>query len=506
MSGLRLLFFSLIIGIAPWKIAIAEKVNEDSLAVVIEQYKGGHYRTALEVSGRLSNRALSAAERASLNYWSGLSHNKLQEYAPAAKDLRMAQEKGSVMKDLHYEEGQAHFALKSDSDATTAFQRSVDRGYLVWPSQYYLAYISQRKGDLTEAVSRYQKIIDDSHAPVDLKQSSYFQLGEIAFQSEKKEESLSFFKQAVELLPESALAKTISSKYFPSASGPFGAGISQALRYDSNVVLESDSGSVEVSGKNSSISKTTAIFLKLIGSDDFFITPTSVLNFDWHARRSESRVVQNDSLYLAMISPIGKSHSLGSLRSTLTIEPEVGYLLRNWDLSGLRFYQRHWAIGLAESVNFLQKEPTTLRFRFKQLTSSDLGYSANIPSFHVGQGLIFSEHLSTQMTLGSEFQLAQNSTHNLLTHRISVAMAAKELFSDVSALPSVTLSSIDTRNQQSTRGTETLVNILVPFSKRIFSSLNMTLSYEFLRRISKDKENYTYAKHVLGLQLDWNLY
>lgn len=113
--------------------------------------------------------------------------------------------------------------------------------------------------------------------------------------------------------------------------------------------------------------------------------------------------------------------------------------------------------------------------------------------------------LQASFSLTAELQKATSATNDLNTYRLTNAVAVPDVWNGIRATPSLTISAIDTRNQSSTRGTETLVEPALGFGRSWPSGLALSLDYGFTKRYSRDKENYSYSKHTLGLGLTYSL-
>mgnify|MGYP003348404369 FL=1 len=170
-----LLFLALSPVVASAKIS---STDQKSLAEAFGLFRKGAYPSAIEKaeSIRTSDRETLAATE----YFLATVHAKMQSFDKAAEFYEKAAANGSKVESIHYEYGQALFALQKMKEAEQEFRRSIAEKFKVGASAYYIAYIRSLLDDKAGARDFYNKITKLQNDPDRVKQSSLLQIAELA--------------------------------------------------------------------------------------------------------------------------------------------------------------------------------------------------------------------------------------------------------------------------------------------------------------------------------------
>jgi Flp pilus assembly protein TadD len=129
----------LMLAVCLWSATALAATPEDKAAL---EKAFGLYQTGAYAQSAAALEKISPSDRetqATVAYFKGLNHAKLQEFSKAAKSFREAISLGEKAKEIHYELGQVLYADQMLDEASSEFRKSIVNEYKVAASAYYIA-------------------------------------------------------------------------------------------------------------------------------------------------------------------------------------------------------------------------------------------------------------------------------------------------------------------------------------------------------------------------------
>lgn len=522
--------------------AASSPAQQQALNAFMSKFQQGAYAQALQVYDQLP--AVLKSDTALL-YWSGVAQNKLQNYDGAIERLSKAvlQDTKTDFKDASFLLGQSQYANQNFPAAKTSFERSARLGYKPAASTYYLGTIESATNQPAKAIPLFKKVQALPDATTDMKQAAEYQISEIYFNAGTKMASKSqlekarqkkYFKETI--IPAYERSKSIDDSsplvaqidnrieqskkligegtHVPrTASGaakPLYSGVvvvTQDIKYDTNIVNQSDNKTVKVSNTASWLSKTS-IFAKYerVFRNWFAATPEVAGDMTWHFRRGNVAVIQNDSVTLTPAMRFRLDHKVGGEPAAGIAEYEFNVTLRDYEGVGKqRFNSYYHNIVLGERVELLPWGATILKPSFKFSINRLVSLNYLAPKVSLTQNFKIYSFLYV-LSGAWELQRAKSTANDQRKYDWNNSFTVPRLWRGLSTTVSANLSWTDTMNNQEARGTEKTfspgLTLSYTFCKEDRCSVNT--NYAFTRNISLDKQNYDYAKHVYGAQFSYN--
>ena len=497
----------------------------------LELFEKGSYTKVLE---SLSSLRETNSVKSTKYYLSALSYNRLQEYDKAIPFFIKAIKAKSVAKDIYYEYGQALYASNELTKARIAFKRSASMRYKKDSSIYYVAHISQILEENKEAKTYYSQLLRSDTAESNLRQVSRFQIGEVLLSmARQNEDSQRLVKQfvlpqmdrAVEEDKESSLAKEIRSrkseiekefgldpnilyngKRIPSKR--WNLSLAQDLSYDSNISLTNDLPSSAASREESFVLKTKVnAGYDFIAKKKFIINPEISMNLKSHTNRDSDTVKSEDSYDISPALNMSFEHKAFNNPASLFFNINYNYNGKyKTALARKAFYSRSTTYTFGEKFKFFTKGDTSLKFKYKDLSSHTSTLFSKTTSFSVDQ-LYLTTNSSIFMFLLSYDSL--DTYNNLKNSTNSTLMRVDYIKPNI--LPKITLHvgasmtfvSYTDENESTIRGTEKTFTPSVKLTKKITKKLKFSVGYNYTKNSSL-REEYNYTKHVTTSSLKYS--
>lgn len=478
-----------------------------------------------------------------IDYWMAVTYIKLQYYDLSIPHFEEAIKYNFSADDLHFEYGKALYALDELHKAYKAFAISAKQKYKLGESLYYVSFILQTLGRYSEALLSYQKIINlNETISVELRQASSLQMADIYYEEVKHHPDvvtyiekvvIPQYQDAIKIDKTTELAKEtwrtiydIKKRYelLPNKmrngriipSKKYLVRFSQAFMANSNVPFEGEADTDRASPKSSLLSDTN--FMTRYRFDvnrRYTLIPSLRISKRHHFESKEEEIVEENQEFYSGGLDYRYEHRLFNLISSFILTYDFGLTRKareaeetNNTNKDILFYSRSHAFSIAEKLRFYQGSDTTFRVKFNHSTSYLNTLHTQTLSFifdhshFFRHGDLFLFYFSYDMidyTNDDEENFASLLFRgdyiltNLYQRKVNLAVGG-------------TLTVVDTKKQQTTRGTETKYGLSFKlYKKYLANKLKVTLSYDWTESYSKDKANYRYRQSVYGLDLSLSL-
>jgi Tfp pilus assembly protein PilF len=460
------------------------------------------------------------------------AHSKMQAFDKALPYFERAERLGSSAPNLYYDYGQALFATQKLREAEAQFRKSIVARFKTAASAYYVGYIRQLLEDRDAAKDFYSRIQRLSSDPEEVKQPALFQLAELEFDHYSKEENkerrlrllqakvLPLYKEArdyakgtpahdqanlkiaeIERELEEITHRMVNGN--PIAKKPYTLRLSQDFAYDSNVITEADGALIQVSDKDSFLSKTALLArYELIWKRTFSFTPELMTSATFHSRRSTPRVFQNDNIVIAPAMRSKWEHWSRGKPATGLMDLEFNLMLRDYEQQHkFPMFTRTWSLTLGERVTWFPTGSTTLKAGIRFTENYNPDRNAYSPSISLQQNVKIAGKYDLQNTISADYMHARNDFNDERNYKVRHNVTLTNLFWKVDVTPSLSVNLKDTMKQRETRGNEVLVNPSLAFSRPLGGGLDSSLEYAFSKNFSRSKELYQYRKHEAKMGL-----
>jgi tetratricopeptide (TPR) repeat protein len=493
-------------------------------------FSQGKYQSTIEELRTIENNHQGNKEILGISaYWKGICYSRLQEFNEAVKSFDIALGLNYAPVDIHYEYGQALFAIEKLSESRLQFRESVKKKFKRGVSLYYIGFISKEMGEINKAFTFYKSInkLSDKEAN-EVRQAAEMQIGDIYLdQTEKRSDAFKTvetfvipqYKKALDVDDKSSLAPIIKEKIAklqrkydlvlfqlrngrPTLVPPYFIRLSQEIGQDTNVTFSPAETTISKSKQSSLFSRTDFIGRYTFYIDDIFsISPELRFNNTYYFNRVPE-IYRNDNYLIAPAVRTAYEHTLWMKPASFLIDYEYGEARRDVNAEEeLVFNSRTHTFMIGERFNYFSGE-SVVRFKYRLLDSYLSDSNSRLMS------LIFEQvkPLSNSFLLfylSYDHMRVENNIFdtNSLTFRTDYIMPRiRDWFT-----PSVGLSmtTTDPINNRSQRGRELLLNPNARISKSFKKNWRMSLKYDFQKNNSNDEDQFAYQKSTFGLELEY---
>lgn len=497
----------------------------------VEMFSQGKYQSTIEELKTLeTNPATKPQTLGFIAYWKGICFSRLQEFTEAVAQFDKSLGHNYAPVDLHYEYGQALFALDKLPEARLQFRESLKRKFKRGVSLYYIGFISKEMGDKNKAYTFLKSInkLDEEEAK-EVRQAAEMQIGDLYLdQVEKRADAFKSvetyvipqYQKALDLDKNSALAPLIQEKIVklqrkydlvlfqlrngrPTLIPPYFLRLAQEFGQDTNVTFSPAETTVSKSKQASGYSKTDFIGRYTFYMEDFFsLSPEFRFNNTYYFNRVPE-IYRNDNYLIAPALRTAYEHTFREKPASFLVDYEYSEAKRDVNAQKkLEFSSRSHTIMIGERLNLFKDGESVIRLRYRMLDSYLNSSDSKLTS------LVF-EHIkplsiSTLLIYASYDRMrVQNEAFNT----DAFTMRGDFIFARVRDwfTPSVGLSltSTDPINNRAARGRELLVNPNARVSKTFKKSWRANLRYDYQKNNSKDQENFAYQKSIYAFELEY---
>lgn len=494
--------------------------SKDVFRPVILDFKLKKYKKALSKLKTIKGKRKIKAKK---NYYQGLCNARLKKFNKAKEYFKKAINLGVDNIDVHYELGQALYAANNIEESQKLFERSVKKKYKVPSSYYYLGYTSQVLELHKKAMGYFSKLYESTNVDKRMRQIGYYQYAnsQLAVNEKNKnikqmlkKEIIPTLKKARLVNKRGGLAKDIKKKISDLTikydldplvmkngkklkKKPWKLDLSQKLKYDSNITLQTDLPTTRVANIDSFIHSTsvTASY-RFIHRRRLLITPKLKYDLSKHTNRDNSAVYQNDSYAFTFTPKFDILHKAFNKPSTLSLEYEYKYSARD-RLAQKKsvFASRYTQYSIGENFSYFKIGPTTIKAKYKKLTSYTGDQDSRTRTLSINQiQILKSRHIMVytfQADIASVSAPA-SSTSNFL-YRIDYIIP--KFWPGYSLNPNLSLAILDPREGEPTRGIEKTITPGLKLTRTINKKFKIVLGYNFQKKYSKDTSNYAYTKN-----------
>ncbi len=467
-----------------------------------------------------------------IHYWQGVSYNRLQEYSKAIEEFDKALQYDYAPQDLHYEYGQALFAVEKLSESRIQFRESLKRKFKRAVSLYYIAYLSKEMGEKKKAFTFYRAIRKlPAEEANEVLQAAEFQIGDIyldqvikhpdAFRA-VEQHVIPQYEAALAVDPQSALAMNIKAKIValqqqydlvlfklrngrPTLIPPHFLRLSQEVGYDTNVTFAPQETTIAKSDQSSLYSKTDVIGRYTFYHKNYLIfAPELRMNYTRYLKR-EKEIYRNDNYLIAPAIRTAYEHSLWKKPASILFDYDFNYSARNVnpEQEKLLFSSRAHTFMLGERFNYFSWGESTIRLRHRLFESFVSASNSQTTSLVFEQVKLLKENIFL-------FYASYDRTRvdNEIFNSDAFTVRGDFIVSRVGntgLVPTIGLglTSTDPINNRGVRGRELLINPSARVSKVFKKNWRGNLKYDYQQNQSKDKSNFAYKKQVYAFELEY---
>lgn len=499
---------------------------ESSLDGAYTSFQKGDYAQAIEEAKKISGDSDGA-----VSFFIANAYAKMQELDKALPYYRKAVAAKNPSPSLHYDFGQALFASRQMKEAEASFKRSIVANFKVGASAYYVAFINQLMENADAARDFYSRVQKMRQDPDKVKQPALYQLAEMerervsadakSDQARARvvyEKALPLYKRARDFESGTATAeqagakvKEIEDAYSaiaarmrngnPMPVKSYTLRLSQDFGYDSNVVTQADQALIEVSNKDSFLTKTSLLAkYQMDFRRTFSVIPELNAVTTLYTRRSTPRVYQNDNISLSPALRTKYEHFSGRKAATALFDIEFNLMLRDYlQAHKFPFYSRYFNLVVGERVNWFATGSTTLKASMKLYESYDPARNFYSPQISLQQNVKIFGTWDLSNTFTADYAHARDDINDEKNYKFRQSATLTKLFERVDVTPGYSVTLKDTMKQKGARGNELLINPSVELARTFLEWIDGSFEYSFSKNLSKAKTQYQYTKHEFRL-------
>ena len=530
---MKILLF-LFLSLPSFGMAANSKNDKKILSDAYVLFRKGAYDAAIEKS--LTIHTSDPKMQATIAFFVASNYSKSQAFDKAIPYYSKALLLNPNIENIHYDFGQAYFAVQNLAEAESHFKKSVERNFKIGASLYYIGFIRGLLDDLVGAEENYNRILALPNDSEKIKQSALYQIADLEYEKAKSLQGkeaqaktlqvkiLPLFEKAKNFElgnPTSVQAgqkiKTIEgeiSEFFqtmqngiPLPRQPFALTISQTMGYDSNVTTQPDDALVEVSNKDSYISTTN-----LLGKYQFnfrrvvSVIPEVSAAYTYHLRRSTPKVYQNDNLVLGPALRTKFEHFSRGNPATFLVDLEFNYMLRDYLAAHqLPFYSRYWNLSAGERLKWFATGSTTVKMSLKLFESYNPSRNSYSPQFSLQQNIKIFKKWDLSNTFTADYLHARDDSNDERNFKLRHSVTFSRLIEKIDVIPSFSVSVKDTLMQKAARGNETMLNPSLAINRELSERVDCGFEYAYTKNYSLAEQTYKYTKHEVKFSLNGSL-
>jgi len=507
------------------------KADPELFKTAVGLYSEGKYKATVTELDRIESRLRKGSHvRGLVYYWKGMSYNKLQEFQLAEKEFKKSISVGYIPQDLNYELGQALFALERMAEAKLRFNESFKRSFKMGTCLYYMAYISKEMGEKENAETLFRDVVrTQDPSEKDVRQAAQMQLADMnLLEAESRPdvfrvveaEIIPQYQGAIEFSPGSPVATraqekivSLQKKYElvlfqlrngrPTLIPPYFLRAAQEVALDSNVTFSPTETTIAKSKQSSLFSKTEFLGRYTFYHKNYFsYAPEFRFNNTYYFNRVPE-IYRNDNYLLSPSLRTAYEHTLFGNPASHLFDFDFTHAERDVnEKQKLEFSFRSFTFMAGEKFKFFPEGETILRTKLR-IFQSYLSPSDSKTFSFVGEQLFALKSFTFMFYSSFDFTRVEADIFdtNAMTLRGDLLLPKyKDWFT-----PSVGLglTVTDPINDRSARGLETLLSPSVRLNRQLMKNWRLNSRLEYHRNNSKDKANFDYKRHLVGVELEY---
>ena len=486
---------------------------------VTQMFVNGKYQDVIKTSQKyIKNKEI----RKELNYMVGLSYNRLGQYDKGANALKLAIGGKFEAPGIYFELGQAQFAMRTYQDAKKSFTLSRKAGYKADASLFYIGSCEELLKNKANALKVFNELAKDPKADADLRKSSWKKIIENELapidadkKATKEEKSKMVEAKVLPLFDQAEGLDDLKAKIQAAyASAPpkqaakkeekwWSLGASQDLKYDSNVISQSDDATSKQSNTGSTFFKS-----ELEGSGNIKLpweidTKIRVRgNTTWY-QEDDKTIRSNDNDAFTPSAKFERSlkEALGGFDLTPSVYLEYSYNRKDWQKRAENdYFTESVTGGLGVAGNWTGLGNSSVEARYKALQSYATTSDSNTWTVIATQSAKLPwGHAAVLLYTGTFLKMPKVPTKDTDSHLFRLDYVISDLYWmhwDVGLSYTFT----DTKAQSVTRGTETEISPSLKVGKKFLQYFDVAGLYEYHSKDSDDVKNYKYDKSIYGLE------
>ncbi len=461
-------------------------------------------------------------------YMMALSYNRVEEFSNALQSFKTAMSFGAKQQDIHYEMGQALYAMNELKHAKKEFIDSYNLGFKKVPSLYYLGHISQLLDEGKQAKRYFLEIAKNKKADKNLRQIATFQLAEVIFEKFKdsnyliknvvRRYILPLLNEAIEVDSKSELADEIrerkrailytykldtiilsNGREISKKRWLINAGLNEKM--DSNVTYAADDPASSTVSKESSLITEGTFYGKynIIPNKSWVVTPSVSGSFLKH-HSSEPLVYTNDEYKWSVGLSNSFEHSM--FKAPASVLFDVNYTYRAKDYmaeESIEFYEEQYDISFGERFNIFKAGETVVKGLYRMTKSYNEDNDTTTFGGNISQtALIMNKHY-LMLYGAAEFETADNPVNESDVYTLSGTYYIPALYKrlDMSLGYSFMMISTDLK------GTEMTHIPYMELTQNMGKMFDLKGKVEYTKNMADDPQ-FEYSKYVLSLGVNFN--
>ena len=494
--------------------------------ILLNYYQEADY---LEVTKRAPMFYGWKTHRGAAAYLSGLSRAKFNDLKNSLKDLNRSIRYKFKNPQVYFEKGKVLLSLDLLDQSYEAFEESIKRKNQQTLSRYYLGWIKEIQKDYQAALKHYEDILKDKNLDPDTTQSVQIRRAEIYDQLTQDskldtrvrnsilgQKVILPAKAAIELDPSTTNAKRlreflqkIEQKFGLPSLVPFKIGsmghylrLNQYLSYNTNVTNLPE-GLSEF--RDSWLSNTIFVYKHFFSSfKGVTHTPEMRINTISHFEKNIPGIYGEDTYLIGPSIRNSIKHNFWGIPSNFIFDIETSYIARdtNQDHNN-EFFSRSLKLNIGENLKILNFGSTNIKLRQDFRSYFDSRLDTKTFTFFVNQLISLRNNRTISLIGNADFTTAETALNSTNSYMARADYLHPRLLGNWELQTAMTILGTDTKEQSEIRGFETNISYEMEWRRKFFKEFEFAINYNYSINNSKDKENFSYDKHIIALELQY---
>ena len=474
------------------------------------------------------------------HYLKGSCYLKLKDHKRAEQSFLKATKKRVVPKSALYQYAQILYSNNQLDRSKQLFSSAINREFEEVNALYYIAHINQLQENYPQAIAGYQSVSSHPKASKEIRQVSSYQIAKVQEEKiegmAKREDKKRYLrdtiipqmKLAIRLAPESKMAQTIKGDIRkvkvrhgltykdgrPIKDYNYGFTFLSELSYDTNITLEADDAANEQQTKEASpVSKN-----ELVGKYSYnyngalVMMPEVRLTFDYHGEQDNPNIYQNDNYIVGVYFKNRWKYKLGKLPASHIFDLDYNYQAKDYQSNhSLDEYSNSYTMTVGEDIKLFAIGSSKIKFKYKNYSGYTTTLDSNTYTLHLSQIYKLPKREILIFTLNLDFNQSNVESSSTNSYMARADYIGFKLYRDIKLDSALAITLVDTLEQSSIRGTETLfapsLRLVKPFAKLFDGHITskLALKYNFSKKLSKSSTIYAYTKHVVALEFQMRM-
>ena len=489
-------------------------------------YRDADYISVTKMAPRFYN---WKTHRAAAAYLSGVSFSKFNQQNKSLKELNRSIKYNFKNPQVYFEKAKILLSMDRLDESYANFKKSSSLNNQKTLSVYYQGWIKEIQGDYKTALLHYDNLLSNSEISADTVQSVQIRRAEIydkisqntSVDSRKrnaifKNSVILPAKRAINLDPSSTNAKRLreflqklEQKYGLPSLVPFKIGsmghylrLNQYLSYNTNVTSLPE----EISEyRDSWLMNTIFVYKHFFSSKKGFRhTPEIRINYTTHFEKNIPTIYAEDMFVVGPSLRNSFQHKLWGRPSSFSFDIETSYTAKdvNQDQS-TEYFSRSLKLNIGESLKILKYGSTNFKLRQDFRNYFDSSLDSKTFTLFVNQLVGLKNNRTISLIANADFTSTNTSLNDTNSYMLRADYLHPKLIGNWELQTALTFLGRDTLEQSEIRGFETNISYEMEWRRKFYKEFEFAFNYNYAINSSKDKENFSYDKHVIALELQY---